>query len=169
HSLSRRTLCAIAPRPARRRVARPPLPPPFPYTTLFRSSPLSDNQALYVAAGEAEYLLWNNLRLRIPDRSAAVALALPPRPIPVEETLLNTVTAGPDLAPPAVPGAGEDSGLVLGGEPALIGQVFEVGGEHYQLTRDGLARIGDVTWTLLAADGVTATAIPARDRKSGVE
>lgn len=126
-------------------------------------SPLSDNQALYVAAGEAEYLLWNNLRLRIPDRSAAVALALPPRPIPVEETLLNTVTAGPDLAPPAVPGAGEDSGLVLGGEPALIGQVFEVGGEHYQLTRDGLARIGDVTWTLLAADGVTATAIPASE------
>ena len=126
-------------------------------------SPLSGDLALYVAAGDAEYLLWNDMRLRIPDRSVAVALALPPRPVPVEEALLNTVTAGPDLAPPRVPGAGEDSGRELGGQPALIGQVFEAGGEHYQLTRDGLARIGDVTWTLLAADGVTATAIPASE------
>lgn len=126
-------------------------------------SALTGDLALYVSAGDAEYLLWNDMRLRIPDRAIAVALALPPRPVPVEETLLNTVTAGPDLAPPAVPGAGQDSGQVLGGEPALIGQVFEAGGEHYQLTRDGLARIGDVTWTLLAADGVTATTISASE------
>lgn len=111
-------------------------------------------QSVLVTARRTTYLLWNKTRLRIPGSANLTALGLSGTdPLLVGDQLINAIKAGPDLQLIRVDGAGEPSPLDLGGEPAKIGDVFRVSGQHYVLTRDGLVPVGEVTANLRVAIG----------------
>lgn len=114
-------------------------------------------QALFVASGDEHYLLWNDLRLLVPDPDAAqVALQLTTDPPVVDKSLINTISRGPDLRPPRVPGAGQPSEHLPDAE---VGDLVTDGGQHYLVTEDGLGLVYDVTVELLRATGVEARQI----------
>ncbi|MEU4681003.1 type VII secretion protein EccB [Micromonospora sp. NPDC023737] len=101
------------------------------------------------------HLLWQARRYLVRD-SARVLAALATtraRAVPVAAALLNTLPAGADLAPPALPGLGQRSARVPGAE---IGDVYLVrnsgGGRQYAVAvRDGLAGITELQASLLLA------------------
>lgn len=114
-------------------------------------------QALFVASGDEHYLLWNDMRLLVPDPDTAqVALQLTTDPPVVGEPLLNTISRGPDLQPPPVAGAGQPSDHLPDAE---VGDLVTDGGQHYLVTEDGLGLVYDVTVGLLEAAGVEARPI----------
>jgi type VII secretion protein EccB len=112
-------------------------------------------QALLVISGETRYLLWNNTRMKVAGgRPALAALGLASvRAIPVGPQFINAVPAGPNLQTLAVPGAGEQSSRRIAGGPAWIGQIFRANGQHYVMTRDGLAPISEINAKLRVAGG----------------
>jgi type VII secretion protein EccB len=121
--------------------------------SLAGSSESVGDRALYVATDPDNlWLLWNDIRLRIPSERDAIAFGQPPDPILVGSPLLGTITRGPDLEPPQIPRRGQDSGRVLGGEPADYGDLFVVGGQHYLLHPDGLGLVHEATVALLDND-----------------
>lgn len=114
-------------------------------------------QALFVVSGENHYLLWNDMRLLVPDPDAAqVGLGLANDPPVVGQPLINTVSRGPDLVPPTVDGAGQPSQHL---PDADVGDLVTDGGQHYLVTADGLGLVYDVTVNLLEATGVEARQI----------
>jgi type VII secretion protein EccB len=121
-------------------------------------------RALFVASGEEEYLLWNDRRLRIGGETPRVVLGLAlAERIPGTPQLINSITAGPDLAGIQVPGAGATSSFVLDGEPATIGRIFRVGTQSYLMTRDGLVPVGEVTAEIRIQGGLPARDIDTQD------
>src|SRR5205814_10448597 len=74
---------------------------------------------------------------------------------------LNSITAGPDLAPLQRSGQGQTSAKDVAGRPGKIGQVFRSGQTNYVLTGTGLVGIGTVMAALLAANGTAPTDISA--------
>ncbi|MEW1550901.1 type VII secretion protein EccB [Streptomyces tsukubensis] len=117
------------------------------------------DQGLLVAGPDgSDYLIWQGSRLRI-DRESTAAEALgyaSVRPVPVSAAFLNALPAGPDLAAPAVEGAG-GAGPALGGRPTRLGQLFTLavpgaGERHYVLRADGLAPVTATELALLLAD-----------------
>ncbi|QDY80305.1 type VII secretion protein EccB [Streptomyces qinzhouensis] len=116
-------------------------------------------QGLLVAGPDgSDYLIWQGSRLRI-DRDSTAAEALgyaSVRPVPVSAAFLNALPAGPDLAAPAIEGAGR-TGPELGGRPTKVGQLFTLtvpGADerHYVLRADGLAPLTATELALLLAD-----------------
>ncbi|MFI1829717.1 type VII secretion protein EccB [Streptomyces sp. NPDC020412] len=132
-------------------------------------------QGLLVAGPDgSDYLIWQGSRLRI-DRDSTAGEALgyaSVRPVPVSAAFLNALPAGPDLAAPAIEGAGK-AGPELGGRPTTVGQLFTLAvpgadERHYVLRADGLAPVTATELALLLADPRTrakaydgATPIPA--------
>ncbi|MFI1401002.1 type VII secretion protein EccB [Streptomyces sp. NPDC020681] len=106
------------------------------------------------------YLVWQGHRLRIKDGSAAASLGYGSvMPRPVSAAFLAALVPGPDLAPPDVPGRGEE-GLQLGGRDSKVGQVFQVRipgspAKYYLLKRQGLVPITDTQTALVLGDPVT--------------
>ncbi|MFC0006685.1 type VII secretion protein EccB [Micromonospora siamensis] len=101
------------------------------------------------------HLVWHQRRhlIRDPDRVLAALAATRERAVPVAPALLNTLTAGVDLAPLAVPGLGGPSRRVPG---ATVGTVYLVrntgGGRQYAVVeREGLAGITELQASLLLA------------------
>lgn len=101
------------------------------------------------------HLLWHNRRYLVRDTSRVLAAlaATRERSVPVAPALLNTLPAGVDLAPLALPDLGERSEQVSG---AVIGDVYLVknqgGGRQYAVAaRDGLAGITELQAGLLLA------------------
>lgn len=140
------------------------LPPepgiPAPTTTavigadLAGGTPLED-RGLYVTHEEQPYLLWNDLRLAMSGRSVPTVLGLADAAAtPVGTQLLNTVTAGPDLAVPQVPRAGARSDFVIAGQEAVVGRVFRAANQFYVLTVEGLVPVGDLAAALRNAGGL---------------
>ncbi|GAA4569136.1 type VII secretion protein EccB [Micromonospora coerulea] len=123
-------------------------------------TPLTD-QAVLVRADDARYLLTGGSQLRIVgEEQALVALKMAgAATLTVGQQLLNAVPAGPPLRKPTIDGDGSPSGLRVADRPARIGQVFRAAGQHYVLTRRGLAPIGEVTALLLLGDGGQITDI----------
>lgn len=124
------------------------------------------DRGLLVDGGEAGvFLVWQEHRLRVRDNTAITALEWAGvEPVGVGEAFLNAVPPGPDLAPVAVPGAGGPAQRQIAGAPAIVGQLFRAGSQHYVLLPDGLSPIGEVMTRLILAGGtVTATDISARD------
>ncbi|WP_406038478.1 type VII secretion protein EccB [Micromonospora sp. NBC_00898] len=123
-------------------------------------TPLTD-QAVLVRTDEDRYLLTAGSQLRlIGGEQALVALKMAgAATASVGQQLLNAVPAGPPLRKPTIDGDGSPSGLRVGDGPAKIGQVFRAAGQHYVLTRQGLAAIGEVTALLLLGDGGQVTDI----------
>jgi type VII secretion protein EccB len=123
------------------------------------------NQALLASTARSGndlpmYLLWNDHRLRISDATTLTALELASTtPVRIGTALLNSITAGPDLAPVRLSSEGQTSPRDVAGAPGRIGQVYRSGQQSYVLTGSGLATIGSVMAALLTADGGGATEI----------
>ncbi|MEU3599337.1 type VII secretion protein EccB [Streptomyces sp. NPDC006798] len=142
---------------------------PRPVTTLAvgldgAGEPLDRTRALLVAGPDGhDYLIWQGSRLRI-DRAGAAGEALgyaSVRPVPVSAAFLNALPAGPDLAAPAVEGAGTP-GPRLGGRATRVGQLFTLAvpgadERHYVLRADGLAPLTATELALLLADPAIRT------------
>lgn len=110
-------------------------------------------EALLVTGGTGadaiRYLLWNNRRLKVMDGSVLAALEMTAAvPVPVDQALLNSIAAGPDLKPGYIFRAGEP-GATVDGQAGTIGQVYRSGGQHYLLLERGLVTIGDTMAQLL--------------------
>ncbi|MET8946399.1 type VII secretion protein EccB [Streptomyces sp. NPDC004542] len=109
---------------------------------------LTAGQALLVAAPDrARYLVWRGRRLRLDtEHGADRALGYGGAPVrAVSAEFLNTLPAGPDLSPPAVPGQGE-KGPTLDGRTTRVGQLFTVQVpnspvQYYLLSRQGLVAV----------------------------
>jgi type VII secretion protein EccB len=121
---------------------------------------LGDDEAVLVevnGGADGRYLIWQGHRLRVPDRITLAALNLAAvTALPVDNTLINGVPAGPDLTVPAIPQMGANSNKLIFGKPAQIGKVYKNGKQYYVLLSDGLAPIGEVTADLLLAGGARA-------------
>ncbi|SCG45146.1 type VII secretion protein EccB [Micromonospora inositola] len=122
--------------------------------------PLTDQAVLARVDGE-RYLLTGGSRLRIVGgEQALVALKMAgAATLTVGQQLLNAVPAGPELRKPTIDGDGDPSGLTVADRPARIGQVYRAAGQHYVLTRQGLAAIKEITALLLLGDGGQITDI----------
>ncbi|MCX4390288.1 type VII secretion protein EccB [Micromonospora peucetia] len=101
------------------------------------------------------HLVWHQRRylVRDPNRVLAALAATRARAVPVAPALLNSLPAGVDLAPLALPAQGERSARVSG---ARVGDVYLVrnsgGGRQYAVAlRDGLAGITELQAGLLLA------------------
>ncbi|MFG1610219.1 type VII secretion protein EccB [Actinoplanes sp. NPDC049265] len=121
---------------------------------------VAPDEAVLAAAGDRRFLVWRGFRLRLTADWLPRVLGADGPGLPVEEIWLDTVPAGPDLAPLAVPGRGEP-GPAIDGRPARIGELFtarDTGGgvRTYLLRRDGLAALGSLAYAMVAADPATA-------------
>ncbi|MEU9508954.1 type VII secretion protein EccB [Micromonospora sp. NPDC048170] len=101
------------------------------------------------------HLVWHQRRylVRDPNRVLAALATTRARAVPVAPALLNSLPAGADLAPLALPAEGERSTRVSG---ARVGDVYLVrnsgGGRQYAVVlRDGLAGITELQAGLLLA------------------
>lgn len=126
---------------------------------------LSDDQALLVSTLDGTvYLIWHGQRHRIANAAALVALGYAAlEPLPVTEAWINSVPAGPDLGFPVVPARGT-TGPTLGGEPGVVGRVYEwhnpalSTSELFLLRTDGLALLSRTVAALVLADPATQAA-----------
>ncbi|HEX6499549.1 MAG TPA: type VII secretion protein EccB [Micromonosporaceae bacterium] len=129
-------------------------------------SALGDDAVLVISEG-IHYLIWHDHRLRVRDRTMMAALNLTTsQALPIGVSLLNAIPAGPDLAPISLPDGGHDTTLQIHGAYAKIGQLYHVGQQHYLATTEGLVPVGEVTATLLRANGALDTGITAREAGS---
>ncbi|MFD5571697.1 type VII secretion protein EccB [Streptomyces cadmiisoli] len=136
-------------------------------TTLVAGAPLDsrgiggDRAVLVSGPDDTEYLVWRGSRLPL-DRASDARTALgygSERPMPVSAAFLDALAPGPVLAPPDVPGRGEE-GPVLGGEASRIGQLFKVsvpGGDstYHLLRKDGLVPLTRLGAALVLGDPAT--------------
>lgn len=117
--------------------------------------PLGESAILASHPNGSVYLIWQNRRYLVRDRTLVFAALtwISEKPVPVAPAMLNALPAGADLARIPVPGRGGQSDKVDGGR---IGEVFVVesqgGGRQYAVAkRDGLAGITEVQANLLLA------------------
>ncbi|MEH1057900.1 type VII secretion protein EccB [Micromonospora sp. CPCC 206171] len=101
------------------------------------------------------HLVWRQRRFLLRDTSRVLAAlaATRERAVPVAPALLNTLPAGADLAPPALPELGRPAARVSG---AAVGDVYLVrnsgGGRQYAVAEsEGLAGITELQAALLMA------------------
>lgn len=127
---------------------------------------LSDAEALIVITGDGtRYLAWKNRRLRVASDAVLGALGYgTARAHPVGAAFVNALPAGPDLAPPDLPGRG-GPGPEIAEQPTLVGQLFKVesavGQEQFFLvTPDGLAPLTPAGAALVLGDSRTRSAYP---------
>ncbi|MFF5180482.1 type VII secretion protein EccB [Micromonospora sp. NPDC000316] len=117
--------------------------------------PLGDDALLLRHPDGGLHLVWHQRRylVRDPSRVLAALATTRARAVPVAPALLNSLPAGVDLAPLALPDAGRPATGVPG---ATIGQVYLVrnsgGGRQYAVALDdGLAGITELQAGLLLA------------------
>ncbi|WP_328417490.1 type VII secretion protein EccB [Micromonospora sp. NBC_00389] len=117
--------------------------------------PLGDDALLLRGPDGGLHLVWHQRRylIRDPSRVLAALATTRARALPVAPALLNSLPAGLDLAPLALPGLGGPATRVPG---ATIGQVYLVsnsgGGRQYAVALDaGLAGITELQAGLLLA------------------
>jgi type VII secretion protein EccB len=128
-------------------------------STLYIGRPPSAGSALGTDTGllvstpdGARYLIWRSSRYRLTDLARG-ALAWSSEPVTVvAPALLNSLAAGPDLAPPVIPDRGRPSKL----SGAAVGDVFvestQGGGRQYAVVQSGgLAPVSQLQADLLLA------------------
>jgi type VII secretion protein EccB len=119
--------------------------------------PMSASDALVVAAGRDDWLVWNGERMLIPPMQQAgilTALGFVQTAEQVPLSWLNAFSRGANFAPPQISGFGRRVFRGPAGGPARIGQVFVTspgGRQYYVLTRQGLAPITVTEAKLLEA------------------
>ncbi|MEV4759979.1 type VII secretion protein EccB [Micromonospora sp. NPDC049559] len=131
-----------------------------------RDRPLGPDQAIVAttsdggdAIGGESFLVWRGRRLRLAEPWLARVFGLDRGGVPVQAGWLDSVPAGPDLAPVPVPGRGTQ-GPAIDGRKARIGELFvarTTGAQErrYLLLPDGLAELTPVAYTIIAADPET--------------
>ncbi|MFD3995997.1 type VII secretion protein EccB [Streptomyces sp. NPDC058548] len=116
---------------------------------------LAAGQAVLISTPDrTPYLLWGGRRMRLDAANGAVgALGYAgATPVSVPASFLNTLPAGPDLAPPDILRRGAP-GPALAGLPTRIGQLFTgPAGERYVLGQGGLELIDTLRFDLLRGD-----------------
>jgi type VII secretion protein EccB len=128
--------------------------------------PLSERQAVLVRTADGTtYLVTGGRRLRVTASWVTRALGFSDNAaIGVRDAWVDTLPAGPDLPPPATPGAGQ-AGPDLDGGATTIGEVFLVRGadsgrRYYLLTSGGLQPLTQTAASLVLSDPQTAKAYP---------
>lgn len=127
----------------------------------------ADRAALLRTPDGAMYLAWQNRRLRIPTRTALLALGYGnEQPFPVAASWVNALPAGPDLTAPPVAGRGRP-GPTLAGTATRVGQIVLVRGggaadAFYLVARDGVAPLSQTDAALLLGDPASAVAYPGQ-------
>jgi type VII secretion protein EccB len=116
---------------------------------------LDSTGVLVRTAGGDTYLLLHSRRLAVRrgDETLSSLGWASERPVPVADGFLGAVTAGPDLEPPPVDGAGS-AGPALGRYArTTVGEVFRVGDaqQYFVLTRTGLAALTPTAAIVLLA------------------
>ncbi|GAA3014344.1 type VII secretion protein EccB [Actinokineospora diospyrosa] len=138
-----------------------------------QSIPATDGALLVRAPNGATHLAWRDRRMRVTATWVPTALGLDPgSAVPVTESWLNALPAGPDLGSPKVERGGE--GQVIAGKTTTIGQLLQVpeavvGDRFYLVQRGGLLPVSATVAALLVADPastepprqVTASALAA--------
>jgi type VII secretion protein EccB len=127
---------------------------------------LGDDEGVLVTSGGSpeRYLIWRDHRLRLPDNATIAALGWSGiRPASVSAPFLDTLPAGPDLAPPAIARTGERAGHTVAGAEATIGQLFRVSSQDYVMLPEGLAPVGKLSVRLWAASGRRITETSAQE------
>jgi type VII secretion protein EccB len=116
---------------------------------------LTADQGLLVQTPDGtDYLLWQGERLRVATSDGVLAALgyTSTTPYPVSATFINTLSAGPDLAPLPVAGLGA-AGPELSEQPTKYGQLFTgLAGTHYVLTEAGLEPLTPLQYALLLGD-----------------
>jgi type VII secretion protein EccB len=127
-------------------------------TTVEAGTGLGDQGVLVsVGRGGPTYVLLQGARLRVASGTVRAALNLSSvQPVVVDDSFVNALPAGPDLAVPAVPGKGGASQKKLNGSPVAIGKLFKSNDVFYVMLSQGLATIGEVTVDLLEAGGAAS-------------
>jgi type VII secretion protein EccB len=111
-------------------------------------------EGLLVSVDDVRYLVLRNFRLRIRDNATVAALGWAGvRPTPVGGAFLNALPAGPDLQPLAVPDAGTQAQVQIGGAVATVGRLYRAAEQFYVAVRTGLVPVGAVA-ARLAGDAV---------------
>ncbi|MGK5550481.1 type VII secretion protein EccB [Actinomadura kijaniata] len=113
---------------------------------------MRDDQAVVVQADGQNWLIWRNQRMLM-SQSALITLGA--TPVPISGKWLDSVTQGPNFAPPQIPDLGQPATGPNG--KAQVGRVFEVrtssGGQTaYVLRKDGLAPLTPIQRDLMLAD-----------------
>jgi len=126
--------------------------------------PVPDGQAVLVRTTDGtRYLAWRDRRLRLAAPWVERALGLDDSAaVPVRDSWINALPAGPDLGPQPLPGRG-GPGPVLDGRPSRVGQVFVVHGtgvaaRFYQLSTGGLVPATATATALALGDPDAAVA-----------
>ena len=101
----------------------------------------------------------------MPDKTTLAALGMTATPMPVGQALVDGITAGPDLAAPAIPGSGGE-GRKIGAQTTKIGAVYQSGSQYYVMLSDGLAPVHEVTANLLNSDARGFTQISPAEAAS---
>ncbi|GHJ46938.1 type VII secretion protein EccB [Catellatospora sp. TT07R-123] len=138
------------------------------------AAPLPEDQAVLVATPAGQrHLIWHTRRLRVVDATASVVFGLDAtRPVPVADTWLNAVPAGPDLRPPDLAGRGS-AGPVVDGVATRVGQVLRIAAdatgsaEDYRLVLpDGLLAVPPTVAGLALADPANRAAYPGGEPRA---
>ncbi|MEU4570199.1 type VII secretion protein EccB [Micromonospora sp. NPDC023956] len=117
--------------------------------------PLGDDAVLLRHPDGSLHLVWHRHRHRLRDvnRVLAALAATRQRAVPVAPALLDSLPAGPDLAPLDLPGLGEPSDAVAGADIGDVHLVANSGGgrQYVVVDRDGVAGITELQASLLLA------------------
>lgn len=113
--------------------------------------------ALVAGPDGKRYVLWQNTKHPIDDRSALLALGMDTeQPVPVTSAWLNALPTGPAIAAARIPGAG-GAGRTVAGKAEKAGTLLRTvvsGTSHYYvLEPDGVASLTATESALLAAAG----------------
>ncbi|TCB95427.1 type VII secretion protein EccB [Micromonospora zingiberis] len=124
-----------------------------------RNRPLGPDKAIVATAGDDSFLIWRGNRLRLARPWLARVFGLERGGVEVEAGWLDSVPAGPDLAPIPVSGRGSQ-GPTVDGRRTRVGELFvarTTGApeRRYLLLPDGLAELTPVAYTIIAADPET--------------
>lgn len=113
------------------------------------------------APAPTEFVLWDGTKYPVTEAAMLPALGLSDAsPAPVSAAWLAAFPTGPALAPAAVAGAGS-AGSPVAGQPARVGQLFEVPAadpgqpgteQYYVLLKDGLAPLTRTEAALLGGE-----------------
>jgi type VII secretion protein EccB len=134
--------------------------PPHPFTS---GGVLGDDRAFVAAVEHGDtYLVWQGRRFRLTEPWLAGVLGVDDGGYPVQAGWLETLPAGPDIAPMAVPGRG-GAGPMIDGRPSAVGQlmVTRVAGtpdRYYLLQRDGMSRLTEFGYAIASSDPKTVRA-----------
>jgi type VII secretion protein EccB len=127
---------------------------------------LASGQALLVRDGDDnQFAITGGQRLRIKDDAVTVALGYDAiTPVPVADSWLNALPAGPDLALIKVSGAG-NQGPRVGQRDTLVGQVLMVaasgdGNRYYRVQANALAPITETEAALILGNPANQDAYP---------